>query len=169
MTCNLFNLEINEYQKEAFWSKVDVLENTSLCWEWKGAKKTKGYGNCRINNKYYIAHRIAFWLVNGDFPCNFVVCHTCDNPSCCNPHHLMLGSQKSNFMDLLIKTRKHQINTSLFGSNNINSKLTENDVKEIRTLYSTNKANQKELADKYNVTPSTIGSIVRNESWRHVA
>lgn len=77
----LFTLNLNTNQIASFWNKVDI-KNDTECWEWIGAKKPKGYGNCRINKKYYLAHRVSFWIANGDFPNRFIVCHSCDNPKC---------------------------------------------------------------------------------------
>jgi len=157
-----------QFQVDAFWSKVDVAENIKDCWNWLGAKKTKGYGNVRINKSYLLAHRVAFQLINGSIPSGYVICHICDNPSCCNPHHLMLGTIKSNAADMLIKNRGKKPEYAARGAVNGNSKLCDKDVINIRASYKANELNQYQLADKYNVTQSAIGSIVRNETWRHV-
>ena len=159
---------MNECQINAFWSKVAITKSIKECWEWIGAKKPKGYGNVRINKQYLIAHKVAFEIINGPIPEGYMVCHICDNPSCCNPYHLMLGTTKSNSADMLIKNRQKSKIYACKGSVNGNSKLTESDVIEIRKLYESKLMNQYTLADKYNVSQTCIGSIVRKQTWRHV-
>lgn len=159
---------MNFMQTESFWSKVDIKESKTDCWEWLGAKKPTGYGNVRINKKYMLAHRVAFLLANGEFPEKFIVCHICDNPSCCNPGHLVLGTHKSNTIDMLIKNRQKKKSISTRGSNNVNAKLSETDVISIRNQYKDKKLNQYQLAEKYNVSQPAIGALLRNETWRHI-
>jgi hypothetical protein len=161
-------LNITDHQKEAFWSKVDIHNTHKECWEWKGAKKPSGYGNVRINKSYLLAHRVAFELANGVIPEGFIVCHICDNPSCCNPNHLMLGTTKSNAADMLIKNRQKKAVSAARGSQNGISKLNEEVVREIRELYESKEMNQYELADKYGVSQVAIGCVVRRDTWRHV-
>ena len=52
-----------------------------------------------------LAHRQAYTLTSGDIPSNMVVCHTCDNELCCNPHHLFVGTQQDNMLDMRRKGR----------------------------------------------------------------
>lgn len=151
----------------AFWSKVDISKNKNDCWNWMGARKPKGYGNVRIDKKYMLSHRVAFALANGQIPKGFMVCHVCDNPSCCNPSHLMLGTCKSNAADMLIKNRQKDIIYAARGEKNGNSKLTSSDVVKIRRLYERG-AKLTDIADMHKVSPQAIGSIVRMETWRHV-
>lgn len=160
---------ISALQERAFWSKINVTENIKECWLWSGAKNTKGYGNLRINKRYYHAHRIAFWLINGKIPCGYIVCHICDNPSCCNPHHLMLGTIKSNSADMLIKNRQKKPESAARGINNAKAKLSDAIVIEIRNKYKKESANQYRLAELYGVSQSTISALVRNKTWRHVS
>lgn len=159
---------MKDHQKDAFWSKVCIADNLKDCWEWQGARKPKGYGNVRINRKYMLAHRVAFELCHGPIQAGFIVCHVCDNPSCCNPEHLMLGTIKSNAADMLIKGRQKQKEFAAKGSVNGNSRLKERDVLKIREMYSRKEMNQYELADKYGVTQTTIGSILRRKTWKHI-
>lgn len=154
-------------QVDAFWSKVDIKDNAKACWNWRAAKKPTGYGNVRIDKKYLLAHRVAFELVNGAIPETFIVCHICDNPSCCNPGHLMLGTIKSNTADMLIKNRQKKHSISTRGSKNLNSKLTESDIPEIRLLYGKGKT-QKAIAQIYGVSPPAVRSILTGKTWRHV-
>ena len=168
MDIRLFSLNLSDEQKESFLSKVAVTKNKKDCWEWTGAKKKKGYGNVRINKKYYLAHRVAFWIANGDFQDKFLVCHICDNPSCCNPNHLMLGTVKSNSADMFRKNRQQSFKNMARGEKNHNSKLRVSDILKIRNLYRSGIVNQYQLADMFNVSQPCIGQIIRRNSWRHV-
>lgn len=57
---------------------------------------------------------------------------------------------------------------SAVGERNGQSKLTENDIREIRALYSIKTNPSTILAKKYNVVPSCIRAIIRRELWSHV-
>lgn len=159
---------MNEIQIQAFWSKIEITSSVKDCWNWAGAKKPSGYGNVRINSEYKLAHRVAFTIHNGEIPPGFIVCHICDNPSCCNPSHLMLGTYKSNAVDMLIKNRQKKPEAASRGINNGMSKLNDKKVSEIRSLHASKTANQHQLAQNYGVSKSVIGSILRNKTWRHV-
>jgi len=106
-------IELTEKDILRFWSKVDVKGNLDECWEWESSKSKYGYGVFGINYKTYYSHRIAYTLYYGQISKDdsgyktMLVCHTCDNPSCCNPHHLFLGTGKNNMDD---KTKKIEIN-----------------------------------------------------------
>lgn len=169
MSNECFSIAMDAPQVEAFWSKVEITKSSVDCWNWRGAKKQSGYGNCTINSKSLAAHRIAFWLANGDFPAKFQVCHVCDNRSCCNPCHLMLGTVASNYIDMLIKNRTGFHKNRAFGVRNCNSKLNDQAVSEIRRAYAACEANQYQLAERYGVSQAAIGSVVKNKTWRHVA
>jgi Mor family transcriptional regulator len=51
---------------------------------------------------------------------------------------------------------------------NYYSKLTEEDVKNIRAEYSANCMRYSDLAKKYDVHQTTIGRIIRRQDWVHV-
>ncbi len=134
------------------------------CWEWMGVKDKNGYGRIRINKKMYSSHRIIYELICGPIPESICVCHSCDNPSCCNPNHLFLGSQSDNIKDMIIKGRWRKANN--FKELNGAHKLTQQQVNKIRNLYSTSLYTYKELAIKFKMCKESIGHIIRYETWR---
>jgi hypothetical protein len=96
---------------DRFWSKI-AKRGTDECWEWQGcrtvgdAKRTGGYGQLTMRRKGRIAHRVAWELANeASILPGYCVCHRCDNPPCCNPAHLFLGTKRDNSRDRDAKGR----------------------------------------------------------------
>ena len=85
-----------------FWNSL--VKKDSGCWEWSKSTRS-GYGQVRWNGKLIFAHRLSYFIVNGEIPKGLFVCHKCDNPSCCNPDHLFLGTHIDNMMDMRTKGR----------------------------------------------------------------
>lgn len=160
--------ELTEDQKGRFWDKVNIHESTKECWEWEGAKKPTGYGNVSFNGKHYISHRVAFELLNEFYPKQFIVMHICDNRSCCNPHHLVLGTIKTNAIDMLIKNRGIKTANHALGENNFNAKLNPKKVRNIKKLLRETDMYQWQIADIHGVTQTAISSIKLNKTWSHI-
>lgn len=76
--------------------------SASGCWEWTGPRLPSGYGH--MSNMLY-THRAAYQLFVGPIPDGMHVCHRCDNPPCCNPEHLFLGTAADNMHDRDAKGR----------------------------------------------------------------
>lgn len=103
---------------QRLWSKIDV-KSEDECWPWKGTLNKQGYGAIGFKDrKPKGAHRVTYQITKGDIPEGMVVMHTCDNPQCCNPKHLKLGTYSDNSEDMVSKGRGNPPK----GNNNIHSK-----------------------------------------------
>ena len=87
-------------------AKVDTSAGFDQCWPFTG-RCVNGYGRIDAEapvRRQLLAHRVAYALKHGLDPCSLprsvVVRHACDNPSCCNPSHLVIGSQADNVRDM---------------------------------------------------------------------
>lgn len=89
---------------ERFWEKVDV-GGPDECWEWQGNFYHTGYGYLNQGYKHRRAHRLAYEFAHGPIPHGLFVLHSCDNPACCNPAHLRVGTQKDNMSDCAARGR----------------------------------------------------------------
>ena len=96
--------ELSEEDKQRFFSKVHTLA-ANECWPWLAYTDEDGYGELRCGKKSYKAHRIAYYLGYNVDPGESLVLHTCDNPPCCNPLHLVLGTPQDNSTDMMNKGR----------------------------------------------------------------
>lgn len=90
-------------EPEKFWAKVGK-RGEEECWPWLGAIDTQGYGRAGKRDR---AHRIAFLIFHQHIPPGMVVRHRCDNPPCCNPSHLELGSKSDNARDAVERDRHY--------------------------------------------------------------
>jgi hypothetical protein len=87
-------------------AKVRVPADVEACWEWTASKNDHGYGRMTAGRGVNLkAHRVAYELHNGPVPDDKCVLHECDNPPCCNPLHLFLGTKKDNTHDMMAKGR----------------------------------------------------------------
>lgn len=147
----------------AFWSRMERDEND--CWNWTGSK-TNGYGEMRIKNVNHRAHRLAWELTHGPIPDGLVICHHCDNPACCNPAHLFVGSHADNVADKVRKGRGRC--GALRGEDAPWAKLTADQVRAIRAEYEAGGVTQVALGKRYGVDHTLISLIVRRKKWSHL-
>ena len=123
-----------------------------------------GYGRVVLGGKEVNAHRAALVMATGQDPVGLHALHApllCHDRSCVSVAHLRWGTPRENLLDMLVD------GTHLRGADVGGSKLNEADVLAIRQARSSG-VTQQALADRYGVTRSTIGSIERRSTWKHV-
>lgn len=169
-----------------FWGKVDV-GTFDECWPFVGKTSLAGYGGFHLTTgvekqRLVKANRFAFLVSHGQQPLEKYVCHSCDNPLCCNPLHLWLGDAKSNMRDMIKKGRERWVippprygddhhqrkhpELVIRGEAHYKAKLTEDDVRAIRQMART--MLQREVAAIFGVSASNIRSICARKNWKHV-
>lgn len=155
--------------KAGFFAKIKK-GGVNDCWEWTASKASsiagQNYGNTWLNGKKWKAHRLAWVFAFGPIPKGKLVMHTCDNPPCCNPKHLAVGTTKENSDDCHRKGRAHHEQ----GEDRYNAVLNDEKVAEIRLRY---KFRDPEnggvaLAREYGVGQTMISAIIRRHRWKHV-
>lgn len=137
-----------------------LLDKSGDCWTWQGRRSEKGYG-LFYSGRVWRAHRYAYETYVGPIG-DLHVLHKCDNPPCCNPAHLFLGTPADNAADKAMKGRTGKEKRR--GSVNGNAKLNEELVRFIRN----SELGPVELSKKIGVNRCTIRSIRNYETWSHV-
>lgn len=134
----------------------------SGCWEWSGgAFHVDGYGLIGHQGKLWRAHVMAYELFCGSVPDGQLVRHTCDNPPCVQPRHLLAGTCLDNMRDKVDRGRQPR------GEQAPKAKLVADQVLEIRQFYSAG-ITQPELARTYGISQASISAIIRRVSWKHL-
>jgi hypothetical protein len=132
-----FNSDIKTNAKERFWQYV---EKTDYCWLWKGGGIR--YGKFYDGIQDILAHRYSYELHYGKIDNGLYVCHKCDNPKCVNPNNSC-------------------------GEKNVNSKLREEDVLEIRKLVDAGVTGTK-IAKQFHIHHATVYDIKNRKIWTHI-
>lgn len=131
------------------------------CWPWTKSTVGDGYGQIKATRQRHnlYSHRLAYLISHGPIPAHRQVRHSCDNPSCCNPAHLSVGTSGDNHQDMRLRNRH------LKNGQSVQSTLTWQKVNEIRALLSVG-CRQIDLAERYGVGQSTVNRIARGQAWR---
>jgi hypothetical protein len=152
--------------EDRFWPHVDK-GTPDECWPWNAGVDLSGYGRiwaATESGKPDGSHRVSWRIHNGPIPAGLFVCHRCDNPPCCNPGHLFLGTNEANMADMVRKGRAR----SLKGSENRSAKLHESQVRDIRRRYIKGDrfCGQVGLAAEYGVSGTAIADVVHGRTWK---
>lgn len=169
-------------EADSFWEKVDRSDPEG-CWTWLRSKDQAGYGRVaikRISKSPLRAHRVALALSGVTVPEAAVVRHTCDNPSCVNPRHLLLGTRADNAADMVergrsTRGRKHP-NFGRTGEQAFSGcrqtlgarKLTEREVCDIRRERDANGTSYRDLGERFGITGTNAWMICTRQTWRDV-
>lgn len=119
---------------------------TTPCHVWIGNTEKDGYGVRKVGGKVVGAHRVAYERQYGVIPDGLVIHHICHVPPCVNPDHLSAETPGAHGFDHAAKI------------------LTESDVVDIRLSM----ASDRQLAEKYGVSRSTISDARKRRTWKHV-
>lgn len=149
-----------------FYARIDRSAGPDACWRWTGPRDKDGYGKVvHYSVGDTRAHRVAFefhlGLPLGSLTADVIVRHSCDNPPCCNPAHLLSGGHRENTDDKIRRdrhTKGEDVNTAV---------LTEAEVMEARELWRDG-FSIKSLAAKFGLSKSAMHYAVKGKSWKHL-
>ena len=140
-----------------FWSLLDK-GSPDGCWTWTKCTSS-GYGITYITGSAKKAHRHAYELANGPIPAGAVICHTCDNPPCCNPAHLFAGTVADNWHDAIRKGRAVLIPPPMRGAKHPSAKLSEDERRQVLQMKE-NGMSMRGIGRHFEVSECTIRHIV---------
>lgn len=159
--------------RHVIYAGVDIKENG--CWEWRHGRQAHGYGVVFQEG----GHRYAYRAWYGEIPTGAHVLHRCDNPPCCNPAHLYLGSHKDNMGDMGARRRQwlaarrdrgEAISAPVVseerrarGERVGTSKLTADQIDAIRK----DTRKQRDVAAEYGISQAQVWRIKHRRSWAH--
>ena len=158
------NLVHSESVRKRFWKYV-LRRQDHQCWPWLASTmKRGGYGQLRDGSKTLKSHRLAWELHFGSIPEALLIRHLCNNPLCCNPSHLLPGTNKENHEDMRMAGRM-TVPVAAQGIHHHAAKLTEEQVQFVLTSDLTG----AELACRLGVTKAMISRIRNHKAWKHLS
>lgn len=144
------------------------------CWPWTGpcrngygvATQCTEYGSASTRKrKFWRAHRAyLIFVAKKKVPKDTFVCHTCDNPPCCNPRHLVIANAKWNVRDMIRKGRRVIVR----GEDSGTAKLTEKQVAVIKKALKARIVSRTEMMDRFHVSECAIRKITEGKAWKHI-
>ena len=150
--------------EKRFWLHVTIL-GPDDCWPWMSSthKFGHGYFNVSPKAKNHYAHRVAKMLDLGKvLDKSETVRHSCDNPPCCNPKHLIVGTKKQNTEDMLSRGRCSA------GNKHYNSKITNEQSDWARKVYSKKEMTQQQIGKVLGISQSAVSRILSNKRYKKV-
>jgi len=121
------------------------------CLEWTRCLNTDGYPRAYIDGSANAkVHRVVYEIVKGDIPKGLVIRHTCDNPLCINPDHLIGGRPIDNVQDRVDRGRCYR-------------KVTINIIQRVIELNGTGKLLKKEIAVLVGIDARRVCDIINGK------
>lgn len=148
-------------RREAIFSQISRCE-IDKCWPWLGYKNDRNYGIVKFSGGLFRATRIIYFMETGVDPGQFMVCHSCDNPPCCNPKHLFLGTGKQNSQDASQKGLYTR------GEKQWRSVLTDELVVQIRALNKNEGIGYRRISKRLNVSYQAVQGVLYGITWKHI-
>ena len=148
----------------AEWLRSQCTPTSGGCLEWGRTKHNFGYGMLSYHDRMWTAHRLMWTLTHGPVPEELCVLHRCDNPPCCNPDHLFLGTHADNVRDKIEKGRMRH--GHLYGEESPQSKFSDATVKSIFRMWRDGMT-QTSIARKLGCSQSMISAILlrKKRAW----
>lgn len=142
--------------------------NENGCRIWQGGVDDWGYGMKKWGKGHRRVHRLVYEFVKGPITTRLVR-HTCDTPRCCEPTHLIAGTDQDNADDKVQRGRGRWAS----GEKAHNAKLTNTAVLDIRKKQPKGRAPwgqmiRTKLAKKYRVSESAIQNVWDRKTWKDI-
>ncbi len=145
--------------------KIEYNVEEDGCWNCTSHKQNPdGYPRAFRNGKDLLIHKFIYEQINGVVPKGMEIRHSCDNPKCINPDHLLLGTHADNMKDMKERERASRVGGPK-GEKSYTIKLTKEDVLEIRS-HEYYVGLVKQLSQKYKVSESLIRHIRNGTRWK---
>lgn len=133
------------------WKYIDV-RGEDECWPWVGGLSQNGRPYFQVDGVKHAAYRLVYVLFNGVALGDDLCRHTCDNPVCCNPKHLLRGSNDDNVADRSERERQG---------------MPHDTVREIYRLAHAG-VSQKEIARRFGISHQLVSNIKTGKRYGHV-
>lgn len=153
------------------WINSKLVSGENGCMLWTGSRMIKGYGLISIQgvttklHRFVLEHKLQRPL--GE---NMCALHACNSPSCCNPEHIIEGSNSDNVaykVECNRQSKGKPHGDTVRGEKNGYAKLSEMDIREIRN--EKGKTLQTELALKFGISRTHVSAIQLNRVWKHIS
>jgi len=138
-----------------------IEKTASGCWIFHGPRNNMGYGMVSAGGNPMLAHRFFYQQVNGPIPAGMDACHRCDNPACCNPDHIFIGTRTDNMRDAVAKGRVRR------GETSAQARFSESDVLDMRRRHCAGETTG-EIGRRYDTSYKTVWAIVHRKAWGHI-
>jgi len=144
--------------KQEFLNRCEIITETG-CWLWFSRRTNthRPYAHTVVDGRVECAHRLSWWIHNGEIPCGGLVLHKCDVKACINPAHLYIGNKSDNSKDSFARGFRKKRET-------FTVKFSDEQVRYIRA----SKQSYSALAREFRVWPQAIEKIKNRKTYRWV-